>query len=462
MEEGEGGVRGFITGFYLYDLNDDNIPELFIQKNRIADYIYTYVDGNVEMRNRIIYDAFGESYFGFDPESGDAYSFTLDVGTGTDRSTELSKLSLINNTDDTYDGGELIYSALYGDIEKADGTYDSIKWEDAIPSENNQITAVEFYKIAERFVPFDFHQIADENIEKYIVSNYMDIVEAYSVEAYAEKMNELSREYDDKVHSGPIKDGKIAAPDNAIMVEDFIGNVYCDVDSLECYRESEMAPEFDEAWKNIYWMWVKDKEKFDGSSELWEDKNNSRFGFIDWTGHEMPILYIDAGSNSSLYYLYVIIDNKVVQIASGMAAMGADTTALINNTEYYIVHSSYSGSYYESIHAGLYCIKESGVEDIWSIDWVYEFEDEWGGDNYESPWNTSYENYDCTFLGQQLSAYEGLAKIDELLGDGAGEQIMAYVNYTDDKNNGPLSFTDEYRDNNTWTWDEWIYALDSY
>lgn len=461
MEEGEGGVRGFITGFYLYDLNDDDIPELFVQKNMIADYIYTYVDGNVEMRNRIIYDAFGKSYFGFDSESGDVYSFTLDLGTGTDRCTELSKLSLINNTDDIYDGVERIYSALYGDMETADGYY-SVEWENAIPSENNQITTEEFYKIAERFVPFDFHQITDENIEKYVTSDYMDVVQEYSLEDYAGKMQELIQEFNDKGHPRPVKDGKIVTPENAIMGEDFVGKVCCDLDSLECYRESDIVPEFDEAWKNIYWKWEKDNEKFDGSSEIWEFKNGSSFSFIEWQGHEAPILRVNTGAAASCYNFYEIIDNNVVKIAtSGKAAIGAISINLINDTEYYVASNS-GGGIGVFLYASLYRVKPSGAEAVWNIDWSYAHED--GSDVYydEIPWKTSYENYDCTFLGQQLSTYEGLAKIDELLGSGAGEQIMAYINYSNDRNNGPLSFTDEYSVNDEWRWDEWIYALDSF
>ncbi|MBD5522774.1 MAG: hypothetical protein HDR03_16385 [Lachnospiraceae bacterium] len=462
MEEGEGGIRGFITGFYLYDLNDDKIPELFVQKNMIADYIYTYVDGNVEMRNRIIYDAFGKSYFGFDSESGDVYSFTLDLGTGTDRCTELSKLSLINNTDDIYDGVERIYSALYGDMETADGYY-SVEWENAIPSENNQITTEEFYKIAERFVPFDFHQITDENIEKYITSDYMDVVQEYSLEDYAGKMQELIQEFNDKGHPRPVKGGKVVTPENAIMGEDFVGKVYCDLDSLECYRESDIVPEFDEAWKNIYWKWEKDNEKFDGSSEIWEDRDFSSFGFIEWPGHEAPILYINVGAAASLYNYYGIIDNNVVQIASSeIEGMAANKVRLINNTEYYVVHSFYDGMSFGSLHGSLYCIKSGSVENIWSFDWSYEFEDN-SEINYDNiPWNRSYDNLDSTFLGQQLSAYEGMAKIDELLGKGASEQIMACVKYTDGKDNGPLSFSDDDSITDMYTWDEWIYALDSF
>lgn len=461
MEEGEGGIRGFITGFYLYDLNDDDIPELFVQKNRIADYIYIYVDGNVEMRNRIIYDAFGESYFGFDPESGDAYSFTLDVGTGTERCTELSKISLINNTDDIYDGVERIYSALYGDMETADGYY-SVEWENAIPSENNQITTEEFYKIAERFVPFDFHQITDENIEKYITSDYMDVVQEYSLEDYTGKMQELIQEFNDKGHPRPVKGGKIVTPDNAIMGEDAIGTVYCDLDSLECYRESDIVPEFDEAWKNIYWKWEKDNEKFDGSSEIWEDRDASSFSFIEWQGHEAPILRVNTGAAASCYFYYEIIDNNVVKIAtSGKAAMGGISINLINDTEYYVASNS-CGGIGVFLYASLYRVKPSGVEEVWSIDWSYVHEDYSEVYYDEIPWLTSYENYDCTFLGQQLSAYEGLAKIDELLGNGAGEQIMSCINYAEDRNNGPLSFTDEYSINEDWRWDKWIYALDSF
>jgi hypothetical protein len=50
------GMKGFITGFYLNDMDDDDIPELLIDKYMTAEYVYTYENEAVHLKSILLYD----------------------------------------------------------------------------------------------------------------------------------------------------------------------------------------------------------------------------------------------------------------------------------------------------------------------------------------------------------------------------------------------------------------------
>lgn len=450
LEEGEGGKRGYITGFYLHDLNGDEVPELFLQKDYVADYIYTYVDSHMELRNVIAYDDFGESYFGFDARDGQAYCFELDAGTGTDRSTSMSRVTLIEishdmektvgafNTDD--DGMERICSALFGGIEQADGTYLDLKWEDVVFA-NEQFKDLALY-----FVPFDYHEVTDENIETYITMAYADMAANCSLQSYRKKMEDKREAFQNAGLFCEIKDGEYMIPDTVTRIEEVTGIIYYDTDRLACFREEDLLPKLEGDWKQIYREWLKTVDTLTGNNgdPVLTDSYDSGITFYDWERTEEPVLLTENGIFPWTRNYFAILDGEVVNIgAEAKLAMGASIGHLINENDYYLRCYQYGPAM--DIYCGeLFQINHEGAKLIGVIEWqqVYEYQYEEPGEDYVPEY--TYDNPNCQLYGEQMSKQEFMSEIDKLLGEGAAAQVVAIVDNCGnlDGIEGPLTFAE--------------------
>lgn len=460
LEEGEGGLRGFLSGFYLHDINKDGIPELFLQKYWTADYVYTYTDEQMELRNVIEHDAFGEDYLGYDSRNGQAYSLLLDWGTGTDRITVLSSLSLSEEVHDmgetvgayqvTENGLHGLYGALFGGIEKEDGTYDSREWKDAIPGEENEITPEEFQAVVMNFQPFDYQKITEENIENYITADYGDVVAPCSLKSYQEKMQDRWDEFERWGYPCELENGQYLVPDSAFLTSDWIGDIYCDLSLLACYQEKDMISKiWDEGMagerKEIYREWCENldfQNGFDGQPIL-ESEDYAEVCLYDWKGMEAPALSVDSGAAVGRINYFTVIDGQVVNIGvCGGEAIGGTRIVLINHTTYFFKYIDYYiGQGIACYHGTLYRVNRDKVEEVWYIEWQ-EYEPEFMEEELEEP-EYGPENPFCRFLGEERTKEACMAEIDALLGEGATEQLLGIYTYTEkEEPAGPLTFAE--------------------
>ena len=325
-EQNEGGMTGFINGFCLYDMDKNGIPELLVQKCETATYLYTWTETGVEMRWNYPYDSFGTYVLGYDSRDGAVYEFGLDIGTSPERLTSLNVLTLPDQPFDRqraidsgnyWTNGICLYSAEYGDFEGSSG---SLSWEEAKTYEDSSITKEQFQEILANFKPFLFHQITEENMERYILGNYQmqNQAEEMSLDQFASAMGVEGRWQDrpsfyakssDEFRNRSIRvevNGQNGLPDNLIREEpDWSSRrCYIDLDTLACYGEdqAEIIYTGQEAWRESYYKLLSELKQNGSLSfengmnsveyEISYDEKNLRFQFIKWEGQESPLLYI--------------------------------------------------------------------------------------------------------------------------------------------------------------------------
>ncbi len=313
QEQNEGGMRGFISGFYLHDIDGNGIPELLVQKYITADYIYTCVDGEVQLRNVLPYDSFSDALIARDPEDGKLYYFILDAGTGTDRVISLSELSLPEEGEwerNADIGKEYLYGALYGGIEQQDGSYLDLEWEDAIPHEGNAISKEEFQEIISRLEAVLPREITEENLNKYLREDYLesDMYAPCTIEEYKEQMEAKNAAFGENAPT--VTEGSDGTGEDMVMVEDWNSAiVYCDLDSLACYHEDELKYVYAEEWKNLYrdWMVNIDQQMTESGYSIVNTDSLEYVSFIlyDWSGLDVPVLGCVGQPGNPLYYVYV-------------------------------------------------------------------------------------------------------------------------------------------------------------
>lgn len=477
LEEGEGGLRGFLTGFYLHDLNGDDIPELFLQKDYAADYVYTYTGTQMELRNVIEEDCFADAYFGYDLRDGQAYYFIVDSGTGTDRSIGLCSIFLSEKVHDMGetvvawtvredDGLNGLYGALYGGIEKADGTYDNVEWEDAIPSEYNDITPEEFQAVVVNFCPFDFHEITEENIETYITADYRSVITPCSLRSYQEKIEERREAFQNEEYFYEMKDGEFLVPDGVFMTSDWIGDIYCDLNHLVCYSEDDLAPKIGEEkmpdeWKEIYREWAEniDQETDFYGDPVLADQGEASVAFYDWEGMDAPVLWVDSGWGASKYHFFTVIDGNIVNIGThGKAPNGFVWMELINDTMYCFKHIATPIGVPLYIFQGtLYRVNQGEMEEVWSCEWQEILGENFWEEEIPEPEYSKEEPF-CTLFGEEKTKDECMAEVDALLGDGAAAQLLDIIRYdSTEETVGPLTFAET--DNVWYTWDQFLKNL---
>ena len=333
-EQNEGGMTGFINGFCLYDMDKNGIPELLVQKCETATYLYTWTETGVEMRWNYPYDSFGTYVLGYDSRDGAVYEFGLDIGTSPERLTSLNVLTMPDQPFDRqraidsgnyWTNGICLYSAEYGDFE---GSRGSLSWEEAKTYEDSSITKEQFQEILANFKPFLFHQITEENMERYIRGNYQmqNQAEEMSLDQFASAMGVEGRWQDrpsfyakssDEFRDRSIRvevNGQNGLPDNLIREEpDWSSRrCYIDLDTLACYGEdqAEIIYTGQEAWRESYYKLLSELKQ-NGSLRLEEngfvgviyyDEEDFRFQFVKWEGQESPLLYISNIYTEDGYY----------------------------------------------------------------------------------------------------------------------------------------------------------------
>lgn len=333
-EQNEGGMTGFINGFCLYDMDKNGIPELLVQKCETATYLYTWTETGVEMRWNYPYDSFGTYVLGYDSRDGAVYEFGLDIGTSPERLTSLNVLTMPDqpferqraiDSGNYWTNGICLYSAEYGDFEGSSG---SLSWEEAKTYEDSSITKEQFQEILANFKPFLFHQITEENMERYILGNYQvqNQAEEMSLDQFASAMGVEGRWQDrpsfyakssDEFRDRSIRvevNGQNGLPDNLIREEpDWSSRrCYIDLDTLACYGEdqAEIIYTGQEAWRESYYKLLSELKQ-NGSLRLEEngfvgviyyDEEDFRFQFVKWEGQESPLLYISNIYTEDGYY----------------------------------------------------------------------------------------------------------------------------------------------------------------
>ncbi len=399
-EQNEGGMTGFINGFCLYDMDKNGIPELLVQKCETATYLYTWTETGVEMRWNYPYDSFGTYVLGYDSRDGAVYEFGLDIGTSPERLTSLNVLTMPEQPFDRqraidsgnyWTNGICLYSAEYGDFEGSSG---SLSWEDAKTYEDSSITKEQFQEILANFKPFLFHQITEENMERYIRGNYQvqNRDEEMSLDQFASAMGVENRWqqgypsfqgyssfYAKSVvgfRNRKIRvevDEQNGLPDNLIEEEDWsAGRCYIDLDTLACYREDQVEILYtsQEAWKESYYKLLS-KLKQNGSLSLENgvnepgdkisyDEENLRFQFVKWEGQEFPLLYIEDACADNYF---MIQQGKPVFLCRDRTdgVRSYSNTSFIEGTNIFWMfdrYDDYSGELYWSWY--LYEISELG------------------------------------------------------------------------------------------------------
>ena len=391
-EENEGGMTGFINGFCLYDMDKNGIPELLVQKCETATYLYTWTETGVEMRWNYPYDSFGTYVLGYDSRDGAVYEFCPDAGTGS-RLTALNVLTLPEQPFDRqraidsgnyWMNGTRLYSAEYGEVEGSSG---SLSWEEAQTLGDCAITKEQFQEILANFKPFLFHQITEENVERYIRGNYQvqNQDAEMSLDQYASAMGVEGRWQDrpsfyakslDEFRNRKIRvevNDQNSWPDNLIEEEDWAaGCCYIDLDTLACYREDQVEILYtsQEAWKESYYKLLSELKRNGSLSiedgyfvgEIYYDENNLRFQFVKWEGQEFPLLYIgDAYTTEENYFM---IQHGEPVFLCGDLRIGNRSfskTSFIEGTNFFWMfdrYVEYSGELYLSWY--LYEISESG------------------------------------------------------------------------------------------------------
>ena len=232
MEQNEAGMYGYIQGFYLHDMDKDGVPELFVSKAFSSTYIYTYTDEGLELRSVIPYDSFSDEVIGYDMRDGQAYIYYADAGTSPTRATGMEKVLLPEEifTEEmrSFDfGREPVYGATYGDLDLDNGEYVTIKWEDAIMQDDATGEKKEaFLKMVDNFAPFVFHEITDENLEKYICKDYQAVQEYRELNQYKE---EIRSEYEEFLQMNYL------VPEHTPIISSLYQKVYFCMDEMTVY-----------------------------------------------------------------------------------------------------------------------------------------------------------------------------------------------------------------------------------
>ena len=439
QEQNEGGMRGFISGFYLHDIDGNRIPELLVQKYITADYIYTCVDGEVQLRNVLPYDSFSDALIARDPADGKLYYFILDSGTGTDRGISLSELSLPDEGEwerNADIGKEYLYGALYGGIEQQDGSYLDLEWEDAIPHEGNAISKEEFQEILSRLEAVIPREITEENLNKYLREDYLesDMYAPCSIEEYKERMEAKNAAFDENAPT--VTEGSDGTGEDMIMMEDWNSAVvYCDLDSLACYHEDELEYVYAEEWKNLYRDWMVNIDQQvtqSGYPIVYEDSlEYVSFRLYDWSCLDVPVLGCESSAGNPSYYVYAE-DGQVKPFYED------GRLSFIQGTNYY------TDSY--GMNVGKFVS-------------IYQFEngesrDISGYSAYVDSYSISDQRF--TVQGQEATMEEFTAYTDANLGPGAAAQFINMIIGAE----GPEPLT--YVESVYFTYDEIDEALSSF
>ena len=439
QEQNEGGMRGFISGFYLHDIDGNRIPELLVQKYITADYIYTCVDGEVQLRNVLPYDSFSDALIARDPADGKLYYFILDSGTGTDRGISLSELSLPEEGEwerNADIGKEYLYGALYGGIEQQDGSYLDLEWEDAIPHEGNAISKEEFQEILSRLEAVIPREITEENLNKYLREDYLesDMYAPCSIEEYKERMEAKNAAFDENAPT--VTEGSDGTGEDMIMMEDWNSAVvYCDLDSLACYHEDELEYVYAEEWKNLYRDWMVNIDQQvtqSGYPIVYEDSlEYVSFRLYDWSCLDVPVLGCESSAGNPSYYVYAE-DGQVKPFYED------GRLSFIQGTNYY------TDSY--GMNVGKFVS-------------IYQFEngesrDISGYSAYVDSYSISDQRF--TVQGQEATMEEFTAYTDANLGPGAAAQFINMIIGAE----GPEPLT--YVESVYFTYDEIDEALSSF
>ena len=439
QEQNEGGMRGFISGFYLHDIDGNGIPELLVQKYVTADYIYTCVDGEVQLRNVLPYDSFSDALIARDPADGKLYYFILDAGTGTDRVISLSELSLPEEGEwerNANIGQEYLYGALYGGIEQQDGSYLDLEWEDAIPHEGNAISKEEFQEILSRLEAVLPREITEENLNKYLREDYLesDMYAPCSIEEYKEQMEARDAAFNENVPT--VTEGSDGTGEDRITVEDWNSAiVYCDLDSLACYHEDELEYVYAEEWKNLYRDWMVNIDQQvtqSGYSIVNTDyMEGVSFSLYDWSGLDVPVLGCESAAGNPSYYVYA--EDGQVKPFCEEGRLG-----FIQGTNYYI--DSFGINTRRGVH-------------------IYQFEN--GESRDVSSYAAFVDSYSISepyfsVQGQEATMEEFTAYTDANLGPGATAQFINMIIGAE----GPEPLT--YVEATYFTYDEIDEALSSF
>ena len=438
QEQNEGGMRGFISGFYLHDIDGNGIPELLVQKYITADYIYTCVDGEVQLRNVLPYDSFSDALIARDPADGKLYYFILDSGTGTDRGISLSELSLPDEGEwerNADIGKEYLYGALYGGIEQQDGSYLDLEWEDAIPHEGNAISKEEFQGILSRLEAVIPREITEENLNKYLREDYLesDMYAPCSIEEYKERMEAKNAAFDENAPT--VTEGSDGIKENLISVEGWNSAIYRDLDNLVCYREEELEYAYAEEWKNLYRDWMVNIDQQvtqSGYPIVYEDSlEYVSFRLYDWSCLDVPVLGCESSAGNPSYYVYAE-DGQVKPFYED------GRLSFIQGTNYY------TDSY--GMNVGKFVS-------------IYQFEngesrDISGYSAYVDSYSISDQRF--TVQGQEATMEEFTAYTDANLGPGAAAQFINMIIGAE----GPEPLT--YVESVYFTYDEIDEALSSF
>ncbi len=442
QEMNEGGMRGFISGFYLHDIDGNGIPELLVQKYITADYIYTCVDGEVQLRNVLPYDSFSDALIARDPEDGKLYYFILDSGTGTDRGISLSELSLPDEGEwerNADIGKEYLYGALYGGIEQQDGSYLDLEWEDALPDEDNVISKEEFQEIISRLEAVLPREITEENLNKYLREDYLesDMYAPCSIEEYKEQMEAKNAAFGENAPT--VTEGSDEIKENLISVEGWNSAIYRDLDNLVCYYEDELEYVYAEEWKNLYrdWMVNIDQQVDEyGYNILSSDElEYAQFALTDWGGTGAPVLAVNPGMDGSYYY---IENGQVKQFYIPISSFGHQL--FIEGTNYFLDCNMMNSSQY----AAVFQFQNGSVTEIGN----YTIWEELNTGNIEEQF--------FNIMGNDVSMEEFTVEMDSRLGTGAAAQIINYVLGVD----GPRPLT--YVESVYFSYDEIDEALSSF
>lgn len=232
MEQNEAGMYGYIQGFYLHDIDKDGVPELFVSKAFSSTYIYTYTDEGLELRSVIPYDSFSDEIIGYDMRDGQVYIYYADAGTSPVRETGIYKVLLPEEifTEEmrSFDfGRESIYGATYGEMDLDNGEYMTIEWEDAIMQDDATGEKKEaFLEMVDNFAPFVFHEITDENLEKYICKDYQAVQEQKELNQYKE---EIRSEYEEFLQMNYL------VPEHTPIISSLYQKVYFCMDEMTVY-----------------------------------------------------------------------------------------------------------------------------------------------------------------------------------------------------------------------------------
>ena len=103
----------------------------------------------------------------------------------------------------------------------------TIKWEDAIMQDDATGEKKEaFLKMVDNFAPFVFHEITDENLEKYICKDYQAVQEYRELNQYKE---EIRSEYEEFLQMNYL------VPEHTPIISSLYQKVYFCMDEMTVY-----------------------------------------------------------------------------------------------------------------------------------------------------------------------------------------------------------------------------------